>query len=250
MELDATFFAFAIPAVLFAGMSKGGFGGGAAFAASPLLALILPPQYAIGVMLPLLMVMDVTAIRAYWRLWDWRNARALMAGAVPGILLGSAIYSIADPDLFRLLIGLIAVGFVCFQIARGRGWISVAPRPFSAIRAGSWGGVAGLTSFISHAGGPPAAVHLLGQNLGKTTYQATTVLTFWWINLVKVPPYAMLGMFSRESLTASLMLAPVAILGVLVGVVAHRVVPERLFFQITYTFLLITGSKLIFDALT
>ncbi len=38
MELDAQFFMVAIPAVLFAGISKGGFGSGAAFAAASILA--------------------------------------------------------------------------------------------------------------------------------------------------------------------------------------------------------------------
>ena len=60
MELDFTFFAIAIPAVLFAGISKGGFGSAAAFAAAPLLALILEPAEAVAIMLPLLVVMVTT----------------------------------------------------------------------------------------------------------------------------------------------------------------------------------------------
>ncbi|MEL6426700.1 MAG: sulfite exporter TauE/SafE family protein, partial [Pseudomonadota bacterium] len=83
MELDLTFFALAVPAVLLAGISKGGFGSGAAFVAAPLLALIIEPQYAVGVMLPLLMLMDVTSLRPYWRRWDWPNARTMMIGAIP-----------------------------------------------------------------------------------------------------------------------------------------------------------------------
>ncbi|HIE55013.1 MAG TPA: hypothetical protein EYP90_07525, partial [Chromatiaceae bacterium] len=101
MILDLTFFLFAVPAVIFAGVSKGGFGSGVAFAATPLLALIVSPGQAIGLMLPLLMLMDVTALRPYWRKWDWPGARALMTGAVPGVALGALLYSVADADLFR-----------------------------------------------------------------------------------------------------------------------------------------------------
>ena len=36
--------------------------------------------------------------------------------------------------------------------------------------------VAGFTSFVSHAGGPPAAVYLLSRKLDKTAFQATTVI--------------------------------------------------------------------------
>ena len=48
--LDFSFFAVAIPAVMFAGISKGGFGSGAAFASAAILALVLAPGAAIGIM--------------------------------------------------------------------------------------------------------------------------------------------------------------------------------------------------------
>ncbi|MBV1868341.1 MAG: TSUP family transporter, partial [Marinosulfonomonas sp.] len=75
MTFDFMFFAMAIPAVIFAGISKGGFGSGAAFAATPLLAMVLEPAVAVGMMLPLLMLMDVGALRPYWKKWDWASAR-------------------------------------------------------------------------------------------------------------------------------------------------------------------------------
>lgn len=246
---DGTFFAFAIAAVLFAGISKGGFGSGAAFAATPLLALILEPGAAIGLMLPLLMLMDITALRPYWRRWDGPSALALIIGAAPGILLAALLYKIANPDFFRLLIGLIALGFVAFQIARAQGLIPPAKQPMGQGAGGFWGLIAGFTSFISHAGGPPAAVFLLSRDLDKLRFQATTVLVFWAINLMKFIPYAGLGIFTKQSLLADLYLAPFAVIGIWMGVKLHRIVPEQLFFTLTYIFLVITGGKLVLDAL-
>ena len=52
LTLDMTFFLIAGPAVIFAGISKGGFGSGAAFAAASVLALVVEPGLALGVMLP------------------------------------------------------------------------------------------------------------------------------------------------------------------------------------------------------
>ena len=248
--LDLTFFAFAIPAVIFAGISKGGFGSGAAFAATPLLALILEPGAAIGLMLPLLMLMDVTALRPYWGKWDGLSAKALILGAAPGVLVGALLYRIANPDLFRLLIGLIAVGFVAFQLARARGWITPAPHPMGAKTGAFWGAIGGFTSFISHAGGPPAAVFLLSRKLDKTTFQATTVIVFWAINGMKFIPYFVLGIFTAQTALAGLYLAPFGIIGIWIGVKLHHLMPERAFFGLTYLFLIATGSKLIFDALT
>ena len=247
---DLGFFALAIPAVLFAGISKGGFGSGAAFAATPILALILPPGAALGLMLPLLILIDLATLRPYWKQWSWPDARLLMLGGLPGVALGALLYRAADADLLRLMIGAVALAFVAWQVARGRGLVPVRSRPFASWVGMVTGVVAGFTSFVSHAGGPPVAVYLLSQGHPKTTYQASTVLTFWAINLFKAIPYGVLGIFTLDILAVDLMLAPFALLGAWLGVRAHRIVPERVFFAITYTLLTITGSKLIWDALT
>lgn len=249
MTLDPTFFAFAVPAVLFAGISKGGFGAGAAFASTPFLSIVLGPSEAIGLMLPLLMLMDIGGLRAYWGRWRWPEARALIFGALPGIAAGAALYRIANADLLKFLIGGIAIGFVIFQLARNRGWVRPAKRPMKTGAGAAWGAAAGFTSFISHAGGPPAAIFLLSRQMDKTAFQATTVLVFWAINLAKFGPYILLGIFDRQTVTADLYLAPVALAGVWAGVVLHRRIPDRLFFSLVYVFLLATGAKLIWDAL-
>ena len=250
MAFDAGLWALLVLAVIFAGVSKGGFGSGVAFASSSILALVLEPSVAIGVMLPLLMLMDVSALKPYWGKWSWADARLLVLGALPGVALGALFYTQANPDLFRLLIGGIALGFVAWQGALRLRLLTIGAQPLPRWAGGLAGIVAGFTSFISHAGGPPVIVYLLPKGLGKTTFQATTVLVFWLINISKAVPYAMLGIFSRETLIADLILAPVAVFGVWLGVKAHHLLPERLYFGVTYVALTLTGAKLVFDALT
>lgn len=249
LELNGLFFALAVPAVLFAGVSKGGFGSGAAFASTSILALVLDPAQALALMLPLLMVMDVAALGPYWRKWNWPDAKMMMLGCLPGVALGVWLFRVADADVLRMLIGILSIAFVAWQVAKSRGLV----HPF-ANRLPGWAGmlagaVAGFTSFVSHAGGPPAAVYLLSQKLTKTQYQATTVIVFWVINIAKVIPYAFLGMFTVQTSLADLVLAPVAFGGVWLGVRAHRMVSERIFFAVTYVALCLTGAKLIWDAL-
>ena len=99
-------------------------------------------------------------------------------------------------------------------------------------------------------GGPPAAVYLLSRGMTKTEYQASTVLLFWVINVAKFVPYAYLGMFTLQTGLANLALAPFALAGAWVGVKAHRLVPERVFFALTYVLLVVTGIKLIWDGLS
>jgi uncharacterized membrane protein YfcA len=252
-EMDAlswTVFALGVPAVLFAGVSKGGFGSGAAFASASILALVVEPAIALGIMLPLLMLIDVASLPAYWKKWSWPETRLLLWGGVPGTFLGAVFFGWADDDAIRFLIGGISIGFVVWQLIQAAGWVRIGQRPMSSTAGISAGVALGFTSFVSHAGGPVAAVYLLGRKLSKTAFQATTVVVFWAMNVLKAGIYAAMGFFTLETLTLNLALAPFAVLGTYLGVRAHHIVPERVFFGLTYVLLMITGSKLIFDSLT
>ncbi len=233
-------------AVVFAGVSKGGFGSGAAFASATFLAIFLPPTQALGVMLPLLMLIDVANLRPYWNKWSWPDARILILGGVPGVVLGVALFRVANDDVLRFLIGILSLGFVAWRLLPNQ---MASRAPLSKPAGVVAGVIAGFTSFVSHAGGPPVAVYLLSHNLQKTTFQATTVLVFWIINIAKFVPYAFLGAFTAESLWADLILAPFALLGAWLGVKAHYKVSEKAFFAVTYVLLTLTGTKLIWDAL-
>lgn len=250
LELDLLFFCIAGPAVLFAGVSKAGFGSGAAFAAATVLALVVDPGLALGIMLPLLMLIDVSSLKPYWRKWSTPDVRLLIIGGVPGVVAGALLYRVASPDLLRLLIGLVSVGFVLWQVSLATGFVRLARSRMPDGAGLFFGTITGFTTFISHAGGPPAAIFLLSRGLTKTQFQATTVILFWVLNIAKFVPYAALGMFTTQTFLANIVLAPFALLGTWIGVRAHHIVPERLFFGITYVLLMVTGTKLIWDGLT
>ena len=69
------------------------------------------------------------------------------------------------------------------------------------------------------------------------------------MNLAKTVPYTFLGLFTLETLFLDLILSPFALLGVWIGVKAHYMISERLFFSFTYILLTITGARLIWVAL-
>jgi len=244
------FFALGIPAIIFAGISKGGFGSGAAFVSGAILALVVPPGDALGIVLPLLMLIDAATLRPYWKQWDTPSAKGLIIGAVPGVALAALVYSLVNADVFRVLIGVMCLLFVAFQMSQRMGLLKVRRLPFKRRYAWTAGLVAGFTSFVSHAGGPPSAIFMLSQGLNKLTYQATSVITFWAINWLKFVPYFFLGIFTLDTFKGALLLAPLALLGAWLGVRAHYMVPERAFFGLTYVVLAITGVRLIWIALT
>jgi uncharacterized membrane protein YfcA len=60
------------------------------------------------------------------------------------------------------------------------------------------GSVAGFTSTVAHAGGPPIVVYLLMAGLTPVGFVATSVAFFAIVNLIKVPGYVVAGLFDGE----------------------------------------------------
>lgn len=246
MSLGLEFYLAAVPAALLTGISKGGFGGGLGILAVPLMALTIGPVQAAAILLPILCAIDLIGVWAYRGRWDTVSLRILLPAALLGIVLGALSFGFFDAALVRLLLGTIAVGFsLHFWFNRGRGGLGVPPH--SLWRGGLWGGLAGFTSFVAHAGGPPIQVYLLPRQLDKTVYQATTVVFFIVVNYIKLIPYTLLGQFTGTNLLAALSLLPVAAFGMGLGIWLHDKVPVRLFFRLCYAFLLVTGLKLLYD---
>ena len=120
------------------------------------------------------------------------------------------------------------------------------PRP-GGLAGWILGGLLGITSTIAHAGGPAAAAYLLRFNFDKTTFQATTILTFTIVNIIKLPFYFAIGQFPVSTLSLSLVLLPFAAVGMILGVFLHRMVPQRPFFVLMEGALFVTASKLVWD---
>jgi len=244
---DPLFYAVAIPAILLVGISKGGFGGGVGLVGTPLVALVTTPTRAAAILLPILCAMDVVGVIAYRRSWDPVNMRILVPGSFVGILLGTATFRFLDENLIRLLIGVLALAFVLkYWLARKS---VVEPKAPDRKTGSFWATVSGFTSFVAHAGGPPLSVYLLPQNMDKTLFVGTTVIYFTFVNYVKLVPYSLLGQFSGENLLTSLILSPLAPLGMWLGIWLHLRIDERLFYQTVYLMLVVVGLKLLYDGL-
>ncbi|MDJ0684959.1 MAG: sulfite exporter TauE/SafE family protein [Alphaproteobacteria bacterium] len=243
---DPWFYAIAIPAVVLTGVSKGGFGGTVGMLGTPLMALAVAPIQAAAIMLPILCAMDLLGMLAYRGKAGFQHLVYLAPGALIGIAIGTASFRYLNDDLIRILIGTLTWGFLMFSFFRARLGAQDPVGP-SAPKGVFWGAASGFTSFVAHAGGPPAQIYLLPQKLGKTVLVGTLVWFFFIVNYVKLVPYFYLGQFSPTNLGAALVLAPLAPVGIGLGVWLHKRIPEALFFRIIYVALFLVGAKLLYD---
>lgn len=251
-DFPTLFYPVAILAILLAGISKGGFGAAAGGLAVPLMSIVIAPPEAAGIMLPILCAMDLFSVHAYRGRWSKEHLRILLPGSLIGIALGGIAFGLLSVNMIRLLVGLVAVVFTVNK------WFGLSDRLTRqlSMRQHAPGRVAGMicgllsgfTSTLAHSGGPPFAVYIYSQKLDKTLIVATSAVFFFIGNYLKLVPYYFLGQLNTANLTTSLMFAPLAPLGVWLGVWLHNRVSEQAFFRVSYVLLFVSGVKLIYDA--
>jgi hypothetical protein len=242
---DPVALAAGIVAAALVGLSKGGLGSIGVLGV-PVLSLVMSPVQAAGIMLPILLVSDVFSLWTWWNAWDRRTLTIMLRGAVVGVGIGWATAALVSDDAVRLIVGLVAVGFVLRWLTQGRA-ARAAVRPQRPAAGSFWGGLAGYTSFVAHAGGPPFAVYAMPLNLDPKALTGTSVAFFAVVNALKLGPYFALGQFGTQNLVSSAILAPFAVVFTFAGAWIIRRMRAGVFYPVAYALTFLLGVKLIRD---
>jgi len=241
------FYAAAIPAVVLLGLSKGGFSG-VGLLSLPLLALVMPPIRAAGIILPILLLQDALTVYAYRHSWDARNLKLLLPGSVVGVLLGYLFAAQVSDAMLSLFVGLLAGIFAARRLLSPNpsgGSPSGQNRPFGLL----CGALSGFASMVANAGSPPFQIYVLPQRLNPQILAGTSAMVFAATNLMKVAPFAALGQFDPSNLVNSATLMPVAVLSNLAGIYLVRRISAERFYRAIYLILIAVSLKLICDGL-
>ena len=244
MLTDPWFYLVSIPAVLLYGISKGGFGGAISIVSVPMMALLMPPTQAAAILLPILVVMDALVVKAYWGVFDRRALYLLLPGALLGIGIGYVSAEAMNEHYMRILIGVLAVVFGVQSLLGLKTFASKEHHPVSGTL---FGALAGFTSFSIHAGGPPFTMYLMPKQLSPLLFAGTAGIFFAVVNVVKLVPYYALDQFTADNLLYSLVLVPLAPLGVKLGHFLVRRSTPSFYYSVTSFCLVLIGAKLLWD---
>ena len=235
---DPFFYAVAIPAVLLLGISKSGFGTGLGSLAVPIMAMAISVPQAAAVLMPVLLLMDLLGVAAFRKDFDKELLKLLVPFGLLGTLVGALLFKVLDAHLVAGIVGIFTLLFLAQRLL-------FPPSPQSPPPP-KWLGAlltitSGFTSFIAHAGGPPVAAYVIPLRLSPVKFTATMAFFFFMINLSKWIPYAWLGLLDMRNMSTSLVLLPLAPVGVWIGVRLARRLSPKLFYRFLYGGMLLTG---------
>ncbi len=202
---------------LLAGIIKTGFGVGAGIFLTPLLALMVGPKQAVGMMSPMMLITDVLTLYAFWGKWNWRQIKIIFPGTVLGTIIGAYYLSWASPTIAKVTIGIIAVVFSSMQIYKVKN-----PSALQKFKLRTWHGVltsffSGIASAIANAGGIVVTIYLVSVGLSKEAFVATLVGVLLLSDISKFVLYTHLNILTWNFLLIGLALTPVMILGSWLG---------------------------------
>ncbi len=241
---DPFFYGVTIPAVLLLGVSKSGFGAGFGSLAVPMMALAVTVPEAAAILMPVLLLMDIMGMAAFRKDFDLKLLKFLIPFGVLGIVIGAALFKVLNAHTVAGVVGALTLLFLAQRL--------LFPPQVDSPPPPRWLGAvltttSGFTSFIAHAGGPPISAYVIPLKLSPVQYTATMAFFFFVVNLSKWVPYAWLGLLDMRNMATSLVLLPLAPIGVWIGVRMARRISPVVFYRFLYAGMFLTGVKLLWD---
>lgn len=219
----------------------------------PLLAAAFGGRTSVGVMLPMLVFADLFAAGWYRRHARWDELRRISPGVVLGLGLGAAaLWAFGampgEVDIMAKAIGWLALLMVAAHLVRSR----ISPGQLSKLSVAILGATAGFATTVANAAGPVMTIYLTAQRLPKEQFMGTHAWYFLIFNLVKLPIYSAITLltpdqplFSSFSILFNLYMAPVIVVGALLGRQLFPRIPKKMFENLALGFAAIASVYLI-----
>ena len=210
------------------GITKSGFSG-VSMVHVYLFASVFGAKDSTGIVLPMLIAGDIIAMSVYGKRANWSYVRRMMPPTMIGVVVGWLLMFRLPEMYYRPLIGMIILVLTVMQIIRlwKEEWLANVPH--AAWFAWSMGILVGLTTMLANAAGPVFGLYLLAIGLPKLEFVGTAAWFFLILNIVKIPFSWSLGLIRIDTLALNAMLLPLVGLGLWVGSLVIRKIPQRFF---------------------
>ncbi|MCP4593315.1 MAG: sulfite exporter TauE/SafE family protein [bacterium] len=232
-------------------------GFGAGMFSIALLALLLPDlPGTVTTLFLITLVTEVWVLCHAWRQARLRMLLTVLPTAILGLWLGTHLLVTGEVGWLKRLLGVVVLAAGAWFLYEERRNRSEATASTSLDVGGggrlrAWaslpvGLASGVLAALFGTGGPPVIILLRGYRLDKGAFRATLLWFFLLMSVLRAGGYAQAGLLTMREVVAAGWLLPGSLIGVVVGMAAHRHLSERHFARGVSVLLILLGGLLMF----
>ena len=230
----------AMAAVTVGGVVLGTVSFGLGSVASPVLLLLLGVKPTVVIVNTFIVVQLSLVLSRTWGGIDLAVTKWMILGGVAAAPLGVFVLNITDPGVLRIVIGVIIIALGLLNLLETR--IPVATFPGSGI---IYGFVTCLTTTAISIGGPLGGVYAVAQRWPTQTVRAALATMFGISSLLAVALFALMGLYTRETLINTGMLLPALLVGFGIANLLVGRLNEQAFRYVVILLVVLSGSVLL-----
>jgi len=237
--------------LLFVGALAGGFVSGLAGFGTALMALgiwlyVLPPSIAVPLVLICSIIAQTSTLPTMWRLIDFKLVWPFLIGGLAGVPLGTMLVAHADPQAFKLSVGVLLLVFpTALYFNRATMALSFGGRAADAgigFAGGILGGLAGLS-------GPLPILWASVRGWGKDERRGIFQSFNWTVLSAALCLQAGTGFITQEVVWLALIALPATLFGAWLGARTYHALSDRNFRDVVLGLLFLSGVGLVWSSL-
>jgi uncharacterized protein len=233
------------------GALAGGFVSGLAGFGTALMTLgiwlyLMPPSLAVPLVLICSVIGQSSTLPSMWRSFDLALVWPFVAGGLAGVPVGTLLIAHADPQDFKLTVGIF---LLIFPLAL---YLQRTPRAFRF--GGKWadgaiGFAGGILGALAGLSGPLPILWASVRGWGKDERRGIFQIFNWTVLAAALILQATSGLIARQVIWLALLALPGTIIGASLGARVYHVLSDRNFRDVVLALLFLSGLGLVWSTL-
>ena len=199
-----------------------------------IMAEIFGAKQSVGIIVPMLIVCDLTVYPMFRRYASWKEVWLLTPPTLAGLFAGYFLLDYIDESTARKGIGLIILLMLIIQLSRLRLGNALGKMTHSVSLKWGSGLLIGTSTIMANAAGPVFSIYALVEKMTKETFLGVGARCFLLLNIIKLPMVANLGLITKQSLQLNLVVLPALITGIFIGRKIIQIIPQKGFEILLY----------------
>jgi uncharacterized protein len=238
-------------ALLFAGALAGGFVSGLAGFGTALMTLgiwlyLMPPPVAVQLVLVCSVVAQSSTLPSMWRTFDLKLIWPFLIGGVAGVPLGTILIAHADPQNFKLTVGVF---LLVFPLALYFQRTPTAFRFGGRLADGAIGFAGGILGGLAGLSGPLPILWASIRGWGKDERRGIFQIFNWTVLVAALGLQLASGLVDRQVIWLALLALPGTILGASLGARVYHGLSDKNFRDVVLVLLFLSGVGLVWSSL-